>query len=306
MVNNGDTLNRGKNKMKLNTLKLGQTTVVKASKPNFHEEFDYEDYSGFLAKYELEGEVDLFGGDEGSYEKFKLHKGTAEKLAQSYKVFMDRTHAEKRFKQWVEAEQEAIQKLVSKVNSKIKVEVTEPEESQDNSYSSEIYLRLGSERKEYEPQGYYYKFDPAAQMDDALNSWDWARWLGDDESPFFDQDWVDAYMYDSASQWYEEAASFEGEDTQILDLAKEFNDEQVSASMADDFKKDSLKRYNEPEYSEWVGDIYDELEKLIDETRSDVQGIVDAKLQLLWKLWDKKLSAKQAAKEIDKASRRIE
>lgn len=60
----------------------------------------------------------------------------------------------------------------------------------------------------------------------------------------------------------------------------------------------------EEEYSEWEGNVVYELEKLLDITTSDAQGMVGAQPFKMQQSWGKDINAKITAKIIEKESRK--
>ena len=163
-----------------------------------------------------------------------LKDKVAQDLVHSHKVFITQEEGEKRLKSWVEGEKGAIEKLVHKINPKIEVEVSTPDTGSyygSNAYGAGITLTLDGESEEIEPSGYYYTYDEGATIGDAAMSWDWAAWLGIEESPFYDQDWADAYSYDNATQWFSEAGSIEGSEHDIEHAAKKLVEYTVEASL---------------------------------------------------------------------------
>ena len=58
------------------------------------------------------------------------------------------------------------------------------------------------------------------------------------------------------------------------------------------------------DYSKWEGDVIYELEKLLDITTSDAQGLIEANEFKMQQSYQKGLNAKRTAKIIDKVSRR--
>jgi hypothetical protein len=58
--------------------------------------------------------------------------------------------------------------------------------------------------KDFEPRAAYYEVSDSS-LDDAMRSWTWATWLGHPSSPFFSQEFVDAYNDSVVLSWANES-----------------------------------------------------------------------------------------------------
>lgn len=164
-----------------------------------------------FAKYPLETELRL------------IKKEQAE-LTRTYKIFVEGKEADKRWKNTKEALAKEVQNIIKKVAKELKVEPrgirVEVDFESNTRYVPEgtaghIEVHYKGNSITLEPSGLYYTADEGALLGDAMESYSWAAWLGDDRSPFHSETWTTAYAEDQTSMWFAEAGSLEGDGDQI-------------------------------------------------------------------------------------------
>jgi len=170
-----------------------------------------------FARYPLETEL-------------RLTKKMQASLTRTYKIFVEGKEAEKRWKRTTEGLTKEVQDLIKKVAVKLKVEPrgirVEVDFESGTRYVPEgtaghIELHYKGKSIKLEPEGLYYRADEGGNLGDAMGSWNWAAWLGDDRSPFHSGTWTEAYAEDQTSQWFEQAGSLEGDADQIENKIKD-------------------------------------------------------------------------------------
>ena len=185
---------------------------VTSATPDWVYSYDYDDYKKFLEEYpETTDDIVIDEREEGKF--FTLTPEAAKELQRTYKVFTSREQAEKRFegvKEWVEKTISEI--LVEELGidpKDLEVEAKYDEELGAKFYR--VYPKYkGKSLPKIELDSLYYRGDEGAEMSEAAKSWPWAAWLGIDDSPFYSSEWYDDYIFDHASQWFEEAPTEDG------------------------------------------------------------------------------------------------
>lgn len=73
-----------------------------------------------------------------------------------------------------------------------------------------------SEEKRIETDCYYHAWDESQGIEEEASEWSWLAWLGIEESPFFDRDFVDAYLEDRKSLWFSEVSELTPDDCEKI------------------------------------------------------------------------------------------
>lgn len=207
---------------------------------HFSSSFDYTDkIKKFVEEYKLQNDIDI--KQSGSEYTAKLTPQTAEELKRVSDLFI---HENKYKEERIETVENGIkQEILEKFKSKFKGVTDELQidvgvvEGFDNHYSVRVDLKLGDEEYEFSPEALSYSGDAFELIGDAATNWNWAAWLGIEDSPFYDEAFVDAYSDDTLSQALEQFWNTREESTYY---------EELNAAL------DSLMKNYEPQYKFYV------------------------------------------------------
>jgi hypothetical protein len=207
--------------------------------PDYSDSFELDnDVMSFLQEYNLWDDVEAVATANKAKNfarypletELRLTKKMQASLTRTYKIFVEGKEAEKRWKRTTEGLTKEVQDLIKKVAVKLKVEPrgirVEVDFESGTRYVPEgtaghIELHYKGKSIKLEPEGLYYRADAGGNLGDAMGSWNWAAWLGDDRSPFHSGTWTEAYAEDQTSQWFEQAGSLEGDADQIENKIKD-------------------------------------------------------------------------------------
>ena len=160
----------------------------------------------FLDRYGLEGDYEIISEEDDEIIA-RLTRNVANELKRTYDLFLSGREADRRFARFESDLKNEILKFIRStwkdIGRDIDIDVYKDQRLDYIAYTIELVLDRASEV--VEPRGLFYQADTGADIDDAASSFEWAAWLGIDDSPFYSGDWVDAYGYDQASLWFEEA-----------------------------------------------------------------------------------------------------
>jgi len=171
--------------------------------PDFGEEIDTEEYSSFLDEYNLWDDVEVTRTDEDEVDFVTIKPEVQKELARSMETFYELDTSEK-FDQTAEAVKEEVLNALKDIHPDVEVQVTWDVNSGLGYVGMTVTVSLGDESEDYEPSGLFYQFSDSPMHEDA-KEWNWAAWLGQYDSPFYDQAWEEAYLEDRAAQVFEYA-----------------------------------------------------------------------------------------------------
>lgn len=188
--------------------------ILAAKTPDFSTSFDETQYKEFLDTYKLHNEV-----SQG-----KLTKKVQKDLARTYTLFTSRKPAEDYLKgakeSWKAGFGEVIKKVATKMGIHprgVKIETDFNYDLKNSSHNSSV-ITVSYKGKSEEFSIMEGSYDVDAQMGDAASNWSWAAWLGIEDSPFFDQDWKDAYIETEIAHTISELGSYFDESSIKQDL----------------------------------------------------------------------------------------
>lgn len=164
-----------------------------------------KDVKKFVTQYGLSKDFNkkkVDGEEEG-----KLLDPVAQELLRTSSLFIHNEHKEKRIHIVSEGVKVEVQGLIRskyldqiKIMPEVEVEIVrEDSKGGDQHWNVYLVMKLGNAEVETDLESLRYSSDPAENIDDAAESYDWAAWLGIPESPFFDDVFVDEYAEDQAS-----------------------------------------------------------------------------------------------------------
>jgi hypothetical protein len=165
-----------------------------------------------------------FGGQITTYEEDgdtygKLKPEVAKKLKRTYELFTSGRPEQEYYEDFEAGLTSEINALVKKAAEKagvtplgVKVDIRR-EENHNLEYTA-YKLTVTYRGEEVEISGPYYKAND--RIGDAISSWDWAAWLGDEKSPVYSDTFVEAYNGTETAQWFREAGSLEGDEDVII------------------------------------------------------------------------------------------
>ena len=176
-----------------------ETTEPMVDTSRFTGDFEVTpEVEAFIEAHKLSEDLDMSG--EGEAKTAKLKPAVAEKLAKTSNTFKSREYAEER----LEGMEESIKSMILEIGKEVSkdfefaVDVYMQDSNYGNpAYSYEVKLSKGS--TEQELSILYYTYEPGIAIGEAAGSWDWAAWLGLEESPFYDDSFSDDYDYDQMS-----------------------------------------------------------------------------------------------------------
>ena len=197
--------------------------MVAYGEPDFDEEFEMDD---FTEKYRSDLDV---REDEYGDEVATLGRSLKKELEKTYKNFEDaESEAEDLMEKLAEFGADELKELILR-----QVEVVPEEDGEDkdidfdellhqievsgevsssfSSYSITFKLSLEGSKVEVWPSGYFMQ-DNGDAIYNAAREWDWAAWLGDNDSPMYSDTFVDAYNISDAARTLNEIASFDDVD----------------------------------------------------------------------------------------------
>lgn len=136
-------------------------------------------------------------------------------LQRTYKFFISQKEAEKRTDGAKAQATEHLKKLAKEYQPEHADKINiEPEYREFDNYvgsdaaSISFTVSYGDQEKEFEPEALYYTGAHEGLGDAMLpTGWDWATWLMSDESPFYSEDFREAYASDQASSAMEQFAA---------------------------------------------------------------------------------------------------
>lgn len=163
----------------------------------------------FVDEYKLAKDFDkkkIDGDEEG-----KLKQNVAQELLRTSTLFIhENKYKEERLqsvKDGVRAEVMGLFKAKNpgiKVMPEIEVDISHDSVSDQEFWDVKLVMSLGNSDVEKDLESLRYSANPAENISDAAESYDWCAWLGIPESPFFDDAFVDEYAEDQASQAIEQ------------------------------------------------------------------------------------------------------
>jgi polyhydroxyalkanoate synthesis regulator phasin len=185
--------------------------VKKVAKYKFKENFDlYRDFyqkivkHGYIKDIIRVAEETSFGLSIGI--TVKLKPEVADDLSKTYKLFT----SEKPIQDHIKSAGEAVQRYIKNILEKNKISPRDVRIDLD--WQDEESLRIiieNTKTKEdvtFEPEALYLRGGSDQFGEDASESWNWAFWLMDEDSPFYDEDFKSAYQRTEAAQALEQFA----------------------------------------------------------------------------------------------------
>jgi hypothetical protein len=175
------------------------TKILASGSGEFSKPFELtRKVDGFVAHYKQGEMIELLKEVSADGEKeAKLKPHAAKKLKRTEDLFNSRKYAEERLKESKGLLEDTVKEhLKLKGAQKIKFEV---EVSDDDTLSMSIKFTLGDIEETLEPSSLYVPSDDQQVFEQAQygsSEVNWAAWLGVDGSPFYSQEWADAYNYD--------------------------------------------------------------------------------------------------------------
>lgn len=181
---------------------------------DYDEAFPVEDYLHFMDEYDLWDDVDE-APDEDGERMVVLTPAAQREVEHAYDTFMDGNWDAKIEDVADAMADEVLREIEHLCGDEAANAISVRAEVDDRlSYVAITFeLSIDDYTERLEPAGCYYDEDrEMGVLYDAMESWNWAAWLGDDDSPFGDDEWVRAYMRSQTASWFENAANFEDAD----------------------------------------------------------------------------------------------
>lgn len=197
--------------------------------PDFSEEFKINNSTrAFLDEYDLWTDVKVVREDEYGDEYAVLNPEVQKELAKTMTTFYElNTHDE--LDDTAKAIEEEVLKELKKISPDVECSWGENSRLGYIYMQVDVYMRdengdLFSET--FEPSGLYY--NDGETMYDAAKNWNWAAWLGIDDSPFYDRAWERAYLLDDANRYFGEVELHEINvmEDWVLDQIEDMEDSQ--------------------------------------------------------------------------------
>jgi hypothetical protein len=214
----------------LNKILANDLEVETPKASRFTDTFEMTDkVSKFLEQYDLMGDIELIELAEGQDEDeqmAKLKPEVAAKLESTYNLFISEEHADKRFAQAEEGVKEWVEEHLKKLKADIltfDIELKTPGRYMGEAYSFYITLKDPNEHEEEVPV-LHYSYEAGLNLAEYAEQEAWAAFLGIDDSPFYDSDFVDAYDVDNASIAMDEFTADLDRSQDKFDLEKAIKD----------------------------------------------------------------------------------
>jgi len=171
-------------------------SITEARVPDFTKPVDKKDFESFAKKYKRDHEFHRYVQDAGKG-KVALSKGKAKDLVGTYKVFTSGKAEEDYYKQVESGLNSQIKEAIKAASissgvrpSGIKYDVNIGDES------SSVTVKFKGEELELDA-GYFidpYTDEFHVSAMEGASSWDWMALLGDEDSPWYDSDWISSYV----------------------------------------------------------------------------------------------------------------
>lgn len=223
-----------------------------------------KDVQKMIEEYGLSDDV-IIEGEEAK--EAKLKPEIAQDLADTRELFRSRKTADGRFDSMPEEVKQMVQAIGKEVSPNFAFEVEASLQESNDAYSFDVTLKKGS--SEDELSILYYSYEPGIQLSEGASSWNWAAWLGLEESPFYDSDMSDDYDYDSASTAMEE----------MIATFKESQDYWDVKEAIKKLEKNHVPVYtyhiNLDERGEFYADVRDENEQTVYTIKSNEDGQIE-------------------------------
>lgn len=221
----------------------------------------------FLKEFGLEDDVEIVGGEGEKMAKVK--PSIAEELSRTENLFKSGHVAEERLSGMEDAIKAMIKELGAEVapGFEFDTDVTYRESNYGNpAYFYDVKLSKGE--AEIEMQILYYTFEPWVSLQESADSWDWAAWLGLPESPFYDEDFLNAYDEDQVSIALEEMLS-------LFKESQDYGDVKTAIeNLQENYSPEFHYMINMDERGEFSADVRDDSGKTIYEIKNDEEGNV--------------------------------
>mgnify|MGYP000092790996 CR=1 FL=1 len=156
----------------------------------------------------------------------RLKDSVQKDLARTYRNFVSNDEAGNKLHKVEQGIIKQVNDLIKKVAKREKIEprgihvAVDIDSNSSDHTSGTITIKYKGQEKEIEPRGLHYT-DNGGDFSDAMMSYNWAAWLGHDNSPFESSTWVDAYNEMEAANWFEQAGDIEEAEDEILEAIEE-------------------------------------------------------------------------------------